>query len=646
MGPGWLRERRLSPLALSRLFLYSSLLIAVLSLYREVYSPYPLVAAAFIPLALFMDQRRWYPVGNRVITVVTLVLVAVHLYGIRLEVFFQRVSQVLMILVVAKLVATKQVRDYLQLALFSLMLVAAAAVGQWGLSFGLLLVLHSALLLLGLLFLYASTEVREISAGEARTLVFWGMVMSGFLMPSSLLFFFLLPRPSVGFTPGWIGGRTVARSGFGDTVSPGAVESIKRDTSVAFRVEFGAGASSLPPTLLYWRGKVYGGYNRGKWFVPRGNAPRRSESISLSSRLVEYRVFLEPYDGNALFTLGVPLRARANRQRVLWREGYTLSLDTPIQRRISYRVTSMLVEAVPADAPPEGFLEVPPKVREALEPVAQSIAPGQENPLEVAKAVQLYLRRNHRYSLNPGTGGDYPVVDFIMRKRPGHCEYFASAMALLLRIKGIPSRLVGGFWGGEWNPLGRYYLVRNSDAHTWVEVWVPWLGWVPFDPTPPAAGGVEAPGVLGRFLDYLRFQWYHWIINYNYQRQVSLFRKGGALLSRGSLSKRVQKEEIPKGAVAAFFGAILVLLFLFYGLRWWSARPKGWGERLDGVLRRAGIQREDGETFREVAGRLRDENRELAERVERAVELYYQVEFGGCREKEEELIEALKGIGR
>jgi transglutaminase-like putative cysteine protease len=627
------RGRHLSSLGTARLFIYFSLLLAVLAISRELSTLYPLVAALFIPIGLAMDQKGWYPIPNRLITVGTILFAVALLYGINLDIFFERISRVIMLLIVAKLIATKQIRDYLQLALFSLMLMAAAAVGQWGISFGLLLVLHSTLLLVGLLFLYASNERKMLVMGEMATLLLWGGLMSAFLLPVSLLFFFILPRPSVGFIPGWVGGKTVVRSGFGDTVSPGTVREIKMDPSVAFRVELLDRKEPLPSAMLYWRGRVYGGYNKGRWFILREK--RYNEKIPLiSGKALRYRVFLEPYGGNALFTLGVPVRAKTRAGRVLWRKGYTLALDRPVEQRISYQVVSVMRREILADLPPRGFLRVPLKVQEALQPLAKGLGVGQENPLMVAREIEAYLKEHHGYTLNPDYKGEYPVVDFLLHNRPGHCEYFASAMAILLRLKGFPARLVAGFAGGTWNPVGGYYIVRNSDAHTWVEVWVPWLGWVPFDPTPKAVGGIRVSGRLQRVLDYLRFQWYHWIVNYDYQKQVGLFRKGLSLVSGFHGWSHLKGHRLSKKAVVRVAAVVAMVVLLAFLLLWWLNRPRTWGERLDRALKRKGVSRAPGETLLEVARRIESENEELSRRLEEAVRLYYLTEFGGKGEKE------------
>ncbi len=615
-----------SPLRFSRFLIYSSLVMAIFTLSHEIPPLYPAIAAALVAGGLVMDERDWYPIPNRAITIAVVMAVLIHLYGMRMEILFERVSQVMMVLIAAKAISTKSTRDYLQLSLLSMLLMAAAAVGQWGVSFGIILSLHASLLLMGLLFLYASTARETLSTGEVRALTLWGFSISGLLVPVSLLFFFLLPRPDIGLTPGWVGGRVQARTGFGETVSPGAVERIKRDRSVAFRAELIQREEPISQHLLYWRGRVYRRYRHGRWFGRDGKISKGPLTLPYGERM-KYRVFLEPSDGDTLFTLGTPLNARVSKGKVSLETGYTLRLNRTVEERVSYTVTSVPGNTIPPYLNPSLFLGVPGPVKNALLPLARTIAPEESDPLHLARAVEAYLRKNHGYTLNPGYGGEHPVVRFLLKKLPGHCEYFASAMAIMLRLRGVPARLVGGFVGGQWNPLGHYYIVKNSDAHTWVEIWVPGRGWVFFDPTPPSTGTLGNNYTnLQKVLDYLRFQWYHWIINYNYQRQVSLLQKGLSLFAASE--KRSARREMPLRSIGTLFGTILGLLILFYLGNLWRRRPKTWGERLDHALQSRGVTRLPGETLLEVAERLKGENMELAESVKTAVLLYYRQEFG------------------
>ena len=152
------------------------------------------------------------------------------------------------------------------------------------------------------------------------------------------------------------------------------------------------------------------------------------------------------------------------------------------------------------------------------------IAPGAE-PGAKAAAIERYLSTKLRYTTQlPTTAPLDPVADFLFNRREGHCEYFASAMALMLRAEGIPSRIVTGYQRGVFNPLTEWYLIRASDAHSWVEAFIPGHGWQSFDPT-PAGPPAEAAGIFTRlalYADAMEVFWQEWVVGYDQERQIAL----------------------------------------------------------------------------------------------------------------------------
>jgi hypothetical protein len=147
--------------------------------------------------------------------------------------------------------------------------------------------------------------------------------------------------------------------------------------------------------------------------------------------------------------------------------------------------------------------------------------------MEKASLVELHLKRDFDYSLvldwDPG---DSPLGTFLFDARSGHCEYFASSMAIMLRTIGIPTRMVNGFLTGEYNPVGKSYAVRQSDAHSWVEVWLPGWGWVDFDPTPPDPneGELSLATLMSHYMDALDLFWNSYVLTYDTDTQLQLFR--------------------------------------------------------------------------------------------------------------------------
>jgi hypothetical protein len=156
--------------------------------------------------------------------------------------------------------------------------------------------------------------------------------------------------------------------------------------------------------------------------------------------------------------------------------------------------------------------------------LAKLITAHVQTPYDKTITLENYLRSHYTYNLNlTGKPGDDPLAHFLFETHSGHCEYFASAMAIMLRTLGIPTREVNGFLPGEYNDLGEDYIVRASDAHSWVEVYFPGTGWMTFDPTPPGAedtGGLFSR--LGQYMDWFELSWNEWVINYDFIHQILL----------------------------------------------------------------------------------------------------------------------------
>jgi hypothetical protein len=172
------------------------------------------------------------------------------------------------------------------------------------------------------------------------------------------------------------------------------------------------------------------------------------------------------------------------------------------------------------------YLQLPTQLDPRIPELARQITANARTPYDKAQALETYLRTRFTYTLNlSGKPGDDPLPHFLFETRAGHCEYFASSMAVMLRTLGIPSREVNGFLPGEYNDLGGDYIVRASDAHSWVEVYFPGPGngWVVFDPTP--AGPEGASGILtrlGQYMDLLQLTWNEWVISYDLAHQIVL----------------------------------------------------------------------------------------------------------------------------
>ncbi|MBI5809751.1 MAG: transglutaminase domain-containing protein, partial [Deltaproteobacteria bacterium] len=193
--------------------------------------------------------------------------------------------------------------------------------------------------------------------------------------------------------------------------------------------------------------------------------------------------------------------------------------------------------APPGEAAPE-FLDASSVTKgaagERLKSLIADVLKGRATEIEKARAIEAHLLGGYGYSLDPKKGtGLSPLDDFLFFSKQGYCEHYATAMAMMLRAAGIPARIVIGFSEGEWNGYGGYFIVRQSDAHSWVEARIKGMGWMTFDPTP--SSGFTAygrPARLGLYLDMLRFRWDRYIVNYTLADQKRLTGTIESLTSR------------------------------------------------------------------------------------------------------------------
>src|SRR5207247_1026545 len=180
------------------------------------------------------------------------------------------------------------------------------------------------------------------------------------------------------------------------------------------------------------------------------------------------------------------------------------------------------------------YLQLPRDLDPRIADLARNITSKGSSTFDKASLVEAYLKRNYKYTLDLSwTPGPQPVTTFLLAAKTGHCEYFASAMAILLRAAGIPTRLINGFLMGEYNPVGGDYIVREYDAHSWVEVYVPGRGWTEFDPTPPDPNHREMTLALqlSHYIDAIELFWNSYVIVYDSGSQLQLCRSAHGRLT-------------------------------------------------------------------------------------------------------------------
>lgn len=455
------------------------------------------------------------------------------------------------------------------------------------------------------------------------------------------LFFVLIPRPK-----GGILSRRHAEaakiSGFNENVRLGAFGEVKLDPSVVMRVETGA----LPP--YYFRGTTldyFDGYswhnnlNLARWPVENINGgffiePPDEAETPEKQKPVFQRISLEPLDTDVIFALeGVSVIESASRLLFRDRAG-TIYMPEKRGRRVMYTALSAPGRQRPAnEAAP--YLYLPQSLHRVKE-LALTLTEGEQHALGKAARIEQYLVKNYSYSLyiKPAAPGYTPVEDFLFQSRQGFCEHYATAMALMLRAVGIPSRVVTGFSGGEYNPVGNYIIVRQRDAHTWVEAAIDG-SWRMFDPTPPAAGAarLQKPTRLSLYLDNLKLKWYRYVVSFSSKDQMGIAKAFVSALKAVNVKNLPQMPEMRMRPVKIllYLPVPALAVFVFFILR---GRKKGRHSfetlcyiRLKGRVKRAGGNIGEDSTALDV---LREAERlGFDRRVHDFVRLYREARFGG-----------------
>ena len=318
-------------------------------------------------------------------------------------------------------------------------------------------------------------------------------------VPLVALSFILFPRINTGLRFQFRLIRS-ANSGFSDQLSPGSIAALANSTAIAFRAQF-PGSKTRPPGPMYWRGVVMWRCDGMEW-----RAPSEVTSISHSTRqspsgnAIKQRITLAPHDAHWMFALDWPFEIPPG--AILARGDYLWGTQA-IRKACRYEVVSSPAAAANELTPAERreALQLPSSISPAVRELARSWTAQNSNPRAIVNnALQFFQIQGFRYSLTPGEYRKNDLEQFLLHRRVGFCEHYATSFATLMRLAGIPARVVVGYLGGEYNDLGRFFLVRQADTHAWCELWFPDSGWTRVDPTAAVAPG-RASLDLNSFLE-------------------------------------------------------------------------------------------------------------------------------------------------
>ncbi len=365
-------------------------------------------------------------------------------------------------------------------------------------------------------------------------------------IPLMLILFILFPRVQ---GPLWgLPLDAYATSGLDDTMSPGSLSRLSLSEAVAFRVSF----TGQPPLheQMYWRGPVLWDFD-GRTWTKGQSVHSKPAQLDHLDKPVDYTVTLEPHSKTWLFALELPTQISIPAGMT---DDFQLLQKLPVTARVRYSAHSQLGYRANVEEEPQQLqraLRLPTRLNpRALQLAAQWRSNFHSDDAVIRAALTHFNRENFQYTLQPPLLGKHSVDDFMFETRQGFCEHYASSFVFLMRAASIPARVVTGYQGAEYNDFGHYYIVRQSDAHAWAEVWLAGRGWVRIDPTaaisperiqsglaaamPDSAAlsflaRTQSPWLRSlRFnLDALTNQWNQWVLGYDPERQFAFLSRLG-----------------------------------------------------------------------------------------------------------------------
>ncbi len=641
--------------------LMGCVLAAAIPLYGQVALWTLLMLAGCAGVRLLYARRGW-----RLPSIwVKLVTVGVGVCGIALT--FGTITgiepglSVLLVLVALKALETSSPRDFQVLTLLGFFLCLCALffsqeLNRW---------LYLAGVLLAFFGLLIAFHSRGAGMKQRRILKKTGIILLQAL-PLVVLLFAFFPR-SYGGLRFQFGRSPVGFAGLGDRMEPGSIASLALREDVAFRADFPDGR--IPPqSELYWRGMVLWRGNGLTW-VRGGMLSSEQSEGSVTGEAVRQRIVLQPHGGRYIFALDRP----TNPQRgMIMEPGGFLQSIRPVVSPFRYELTSRPINRerrLPSDQL-DAALRTPQTISPRVEALAKSWREGATgDEMVVQRALEYFREGRFFYSLQPGTYDENGLEEFIFQRKIGFCEHYAGAFATLMRVAGVPSRVVLGYHGGQFNSLGQYVIVRQSDAHSWCEVWLKGVGWKRIDPTNVIAperisaglesylqgqasgeGGASSSSSTGsswrnalrdaRFAwDNISYQWDLRVLNFDEDTQRSFF----LMIGVGAM-------DLTSLSVFLAVVVILVVSTLALLLRQPKRQAESAAVRIYDVfcllLAKRGVPREFSEGPKIYVDRAASKLPELAPAIQRVGDAYIDHRFARYPIPLAELVEAMKQFRR
>ncbi|WP_243373548.1 DUF3488 and transglutaminase-like domain-containing protein [Geotalea sp. SG265] len=499
--------------------------------YIEI-GPRILFAAAFAA-GIVADYRSRHP-GTAVTTLCSILFFVYYGLQFGRDNIIAPAANAIILLLGVRLVGDKSGRNYLQIYVLALMALAASSLYNLDAVFLVYLLVQLVLISVSMVLLtfHGKDPRMNVSRTGMKKILSAALLIPLATIPLTVLFFIILPRTQY---PLWqfVQHASANVSGFSEKIEPGSASATASAKVVAFRAE----SQRLEQDRLYWRGIVLNQIMGDTWV--RNEPPSGEHAVVRGGAVIRQTIYPEPSRSRYLITLNIPRQVTGTRTVQSGDQVFVKAYRS--QRRIGYTVESVPGSRIglAMDIRRNFYLKLPTGISPRMEKLAGDLKRGSRDQGQLlARLRDFYTKAGFTYLTSGMPTGSSSIDTFLFERRRGNCELFAVSAATLLRMCDVPTRLVGGYLGGDYNPLGGYYAVTEDMAHVWLEVYREGEGWVTVDPTRWAVNGVRSgegdSQAFGRqvrmYLDLFGYYWNRAVITYDLESQISLADRAGRTL--------------------------------------------------------------------------------------------------------------------
>ncbi len=464
-------------------------------------------------------------------------------------------------------------------------------------------------------------------------------------LPLVVIIFIFFPRIEA---PRWsfLQDSNTAMTGLGDTLEPGSISQLGVSGERVFRAKFSG--EIPPPELRYWRGPVFS-YTDGKRWKQTQNTYFKNflDKITFQGEAYQYKILMEPQAKNWVFGLDMP----ADFKRPLYKNGnHQLLTSMPVNKRAEYTLASYAQYNTGYITKTElvDNLQLPKRPGKRIRDLIAQLSGTDNSPETLINNLFAHFRENDfYYTLKPPLMGDNPIETFLFDARAGFCGHYATAFVYLMRVAGVPARVVSGYQGGEYNEVGGFIEVRQANAHAWAEIWISGKGWVRYDPTTAVAperilqdvnidqqiADNAVSFISGQFdskaFSFFKiarnlwssadYSWQRWIINYDHKHQLNLL---------SGLGIDTLKSMVYWLSGLVFLIITVLALILFHRQRPNLDQAQIYYAKACLQLTKMGLVRQNNEGANDFAKRVNARLPQLKESFENITQLYVKIRYG------------------